>query len=874
MDNSLFKNLLPHIGAYVIMLLLTFLFFKPYVFDGKVLKQNDNVRARAMQAEMRKVQKETGVLPLWTNSMFGGMPTYQIKNPSKGNYIEHVLATFLLRQSMTKPHVVILFAMALCYLFLITLKVDWRIAIMGSVAFGLSSYYMDIADEGHSTKMAALACVPGVFAGAVLAYRGKYLLGGGLFGLFLACNIISNHLQITFYMFLLLLILGLVKLIYAAKDGTIPLFVKASGVLVLAGGLALLSNSTSLLTTWEYSKETIRGTSELSSKASLGGGLDKDYAFGWSYGIAESMTLLVPNYFGGGNKHSFRGTETYKKLSPNMVRNFTQQGVSRKRAEAMANEQLAALFYHGDQTFIGAAIYFGAIICFLFFLGAFLLKGDMKVWMLASGIFALTIAWGSNFFLNHIFFDYFPMFNKFRAVSMALGITHLCWCVLGAMALQGIFSKAYTTERKKRALMIATGITVAFLVIGLIGAFTMNLVRSTDSNIGQFKDLLPADRSSMILKDIFRSFILVASVAGILFAYLSGKIKTMIAVGVIALLTIADGWLVSKRIVSADDFEKAKSVSAEAIPLEADKQIMADPDPHFRVLDMARGNPYTNATTSSFHKSMGGYHAAKLGIFNEVKDQYLQSPGKYLNILGMMNTKYIIQGQGRDATVAKIPETTGNAWFVNSYDVVDNADQEFAAIATLEPKTKAVLQKKYAAQLGNMTITPDPNASIKLTKYHPDKMEYVYSAATDQLAMFSEMYYPADKGWKLYIDGQPYAEDIVKANYILRAAKLPAGQNKKLEMRFEPKSFYTGEMISRIASILLIIASFGSIFLYFKNNGLPKADQLDEIEPTKTVRKKTATTTATRSKSSEKETNVSTKKTKKKSSKKKGKDKN
>ncbi len=873
MDNSLLKNLLPHIGAYVIMLLLTFLFFKPYVFDGKVLKQSDNIRARAMQTEMNKVKKETGVLPLWTNSMFGGMPTFQIKNPSRGNYAGHVLSTMLLRQSMTKPHVVILLAMSLCYLFLITLKVDWRIAIMGSVAFGLSSYYMDLADEGHSTKMAALACVPGVFAGAVLAYRGKYLLGGGLFGLFLACNIVANHLQITFYMFLLLLILGLVKLIYAAKEGAIPLFAKASGVLVLAGALAMLSNSTNLATTWEYSKETIRGKSELSSKANLGGGLDKNYAFAWSYGIIESMTLLVPNYFGGGGKHTVKGTETYKKISPQMIGRFTQQGMSRKEAEHVVDQQLAPLFYNGDQTYIGAAIYFGAIICFLFFLGAFLLKGDMKVWMLTSGIFALTLSWGTNFPLNHFFFDYLPMFNKFRAVSMALGITHLCWCVLGAMALQGIFSKEYSTEKKKRALMIATRITGAFLLLGLIGSFMMNMVRETDANVGQFASVLQADRSSMIMKDLLRSFFLVASVAGLLFAYLSGKMKTMIAVGVIALLTIGDGWVVSKRIVSFDDFEKAKPVSAEAVPLPADKQIMADSDPHFRVLDMARGNPYTNATTSSFHKSIGGYHAAKLMSFNEVKDRYLKTPGKYMNILGMMNTKYIIQGQGREATAAKIPEAAGNAWFVNSYDVVENADQEMAAIGTLEPKTKAILQKKHAAKLGNPTITPDPNASIKLIKYHPDKMEYVYSAASEQLAVFSEMYYPPEKGWKMYIDGQPYADGFVKANYILRAAKLPAGQNKKLEMRFEPKSFYLGETISKIASSLLILFSFGGILLYFKNNGLPKADRLEEMEISKPVRKKAVATTSKRTKQVQQDTNVAAKKTKtkKKSSKKKDK---
>ena len=340
MDNTIVKRLLPHIGAYIIMMVLSFLFFAPY-FQGKVLTQGDNIRAGGMQAEMREVRKETGEWPKWTNSMFGGMPTYQIIPTGQGNLMKHAFTLSMFKQGVTSPPFVVLVAMACMYLLLVVMKIDWRIALIGAIGYGLSTYNIDLAEAGHSTKMASMAFVPGVFAGALLAFNGRYLLGGGLFAFFLSINIYANHLQITFYMGLLLCILGLVKLITAARRGVLPLFAKSAGVLVLAGLLAITSNLSRIWSTQEYAAETIRGKSELASKKSAGtdDGLTKDYIFGWSYGIAESFTLIVPNFMGGGASHHFRGTKyhdrVYKNVEKTNITKWSIQTTSSKRGGSL-----------------------------------------------------------------------------------------------------------------------------------------------------------------------------------------------------------------------------------------------------------------------------------------------------------------------------------------------------------------------------------------------------------------------------------------------------------------------------------------------------------------------------------------------------------
>ncbi len=853
MNQSTLKRLLPHLFAYVLMMAISFIFFSPYVFEGKVLTQGDNVRARGMQAEITKYRAETGEIPLWTNSMFGGMPSYQIQMDNKKNLVRIPYSILFLKQSLTNPHVVVLVAMLCCYLLLITLGVDWRLSIIGAVGFGLSNYQIDLAEAGHSTKMAAVALLPGLFAGALLAYRGKYLLGGALFGLFMAMEVLANHLQITFYAGWMLVILGIVHLIAAVRKGTMSNFIKASAILVATGLLGIGTNADRLWVTQEYAAETIRGKSQLSAKKGSSG-LSKQSIFAWSYGIQESMTLLVPNFNGGGASQHFRGTKTHDLIYKNMYGQFSQS-MPRDAAIKSAEQQVAATMYWGNQPFVGVAIYFGAIIIFLFFLGAFLVPGEIKTWLVASAIFTLMLAWGGNFFLNGLLVDYVPMFNKFRAVSMALGLTHLAVVVLAILGLQGFVSKKYATEKKQKALIAALGITGGLCLLAIIGGTMMDF--SNPAKDGRLPaNILPTileDRASILRMDALRSLLFIGLAAGSLFAFLKGKIKVLVAVLLVGVLSVLDVWLVNKRILFSEKYETPKQAATSANPTAADKQIMADPDPHYRVLDLSRGTPFKSADASYFHKSIGGYHAAKLMILQDVAERYLdpqygQNPVEHRNILGMLNTKYVIQGgQGSAPQVAKLPEAFGNVWFVDEYKTVANADEEIASLGNLDPRKTAIIRQDVAAKLSGLTITPNPADNIRLTSYHPAKMAYEYSASQERLAVFSEIYYPESKGWKLYIDGQP-SDGLLRANYLLRAARLPAGKHT-VEMRFEPRSWSVGGMIALIASILLLVGFLAALFLYFKEQSVPDTNRLEEhlvaapkakevAKPTKSKRKK------------------------------------
>lgn len=842
MNPSVLKRLLPHVIAYFVMMAISFTFFSPYVFQGKVLTQGDNVRARAMQGEMQQVRAETGEVPLWTNSMFGGMPTYQIQMAPGKNLTRIPYSILFLKQSVTKPHVVVLVAMICCYLLLITLGVDWRIAIIGSIGFGLSNYQIDLAEAGHSTKMAAVALVPGMFAGAIMAYRGKYLLGGALFGLFVAMEILANHLQITFYAGLMLIIFGIVQLVMAVLNGTMTNFLKASAVLIAMGILGIAANADRIWATQEYAAETIRGKSELNSKGGKEG-LDKEYIFGWSYGIMESMTLLVPNFNGGGASQHFRGTELHDKIYRNMLTRFSQQGMPRDAAIKSAEQQVAATMYWGNQPFVGVAIYFGAVLIFLFFLGAFLVPGEIKIWLVTSAVFTLMLAWGGNFFLNGLLVDYAPMFNKFRAVTMVLGLTHLSVVLLAILGLQAFISDQFTIKKDQRALFMAAGISMGLCILAFLLSFMLDF--SNPAKDGRLPaDLLStilADRASVLRMDALRSLFFIAISAGILYAFSKGKIKVLIAVLLVGALSVLDVWLVNKRILFAEKYETPKQASSSAVPSAADQQILADTDPHYRVLDLSRGAPFTSATASNFHKSIGGYHAAKLMAIQEVSERYLgpqfgQNPLEHRNILGMLNTKYVIQGgQSGPPQVARLQEAMGNAWFVENIKTVDGADAELAALDNLDPKITAVLRNSEAAKLNNLDIKPDPSDNIRLTAYTPDKLTYEYTVASDRLAVFSEVYYPPSKGWKMYLDGQP-AADFVRANYLLRAARLPAGQHT-LEMRFEPRSFSVGGMIALICSLLLMIGFVAAMLMYFRKRELPDPDQLHGEEQTISMKK-------------------------------------
>lgn len=807
-----FKKLLPHLIAIFALAAVAAFFFAPNAFGGKVLAQPDNDKARGMQTEIQHYLEKDGAAPLWTNSAFGGMPTYQIYAPIEGNYTTYIYKAMLFwTDIMAVIWTQVFLAMFCMYLLLMALKADWRVAIFGALAFGITTYNVDILEAGHTTKMIALALAPGVLAGLVLTFNGRLMLGGGLLALFLAIQIYANHVQITYYTLIISGIYFVAKLLEAFREKNIKSWAIALSITGLALVMGFAANTSKLWPTYEYSQETIRGVSELSSKKSKGDGLDKDYLFGWSYGIEESLTLLVPHFAGGGAGESYKDTKLYNAVSPQV------------------RSQIKGLYYTGEQSFVGTAIYFGAIIFFLFIFGAFLVPGEVKYWLLAGGLLMISIAWGKHFFLNDIFYDYLPMFKKFRAVSMALGVAQMCFALLAALSLQRVNDPSISIDQKKRALWWATGITGGICILALLLGSTSGQYDNALQQEPALLSLLQEDRASMLRSDVFRSLAFVAIAAGLLWLYLQGRLKAGLTVILITLFSLIDNWMVCSRTLSSDKYTTQQASIAPPKEEAFDSQIKQDPDPHYRVLDLARGGITGNATTSYFHKSLSGYHAAKLQRYQEVVDSFLNvNLGQNMHIVGMFNGKYIVTQQGE---VSRNPEACGNAWFVNNFTILPTADAELHALGALKPKETAIVHQDYAESLKGFTIQADSTAEIRLVSYHPDVMTYEYSCATDQLAVFSEIYYPPGKGWKCFLNGQP-APDFIKADYLLRAMRLPAGQKQRLEMRFSPRSYYLGENISRIASLLILLLFAAGLYWWYRNHPISDPNRLVEAETT------------------------------------------
>jgi hypothetical protein len=821
-----FKKLMPHFIAIVVLLAVAALFFAPNAFSGKVLPQPDNDKARGMQTEIMQYLDKDGKTPLWTNAAFSGMPSYQIYLKTASNLTVPVMKTMHFWQNINDVWAQVFVAMLCMYLLLAVLKVDWRIGIFGAIAFGITSYNVDILEAGHSTKMTALALTPGLFAGAVLVFNGRWLLGAGLLALFSAMQVNANHIQITYYGMIVLGFYFVAQLIASIQNKRAFSWVTAAAITGLTLLLGLASNTARIWPTYEYGKETIRGVSDLSQKSSKGDGLDKNYLFGWSYGISETLTLIVPHAYGGGAGENIQNTEFFKLIN---------RGGSPAQRDQLGR-QTASVYYCGAQPFVGTAIYFGAIVCFLFLLGAFLVKGVEKWWLLLASLFCISLAWGSNFFLNDIWYDYMPMFKKFRAVSMALGVAQLCFAVLAALGLQKLFDADIAKETKMKALYAALGTAALFCLSvfvfgGSVGPNDEQVAGQIKMPIAEFSKLLAADRAAMQQSDIFRSLGFILAAAALLWFYLQGKMKSSIAVLSVAALSLVDTWSVCTRTLTSDKYENRKEATAPPKQQAFNAEISADKDPHFRVLDFANGGMAGNWTTSYFHKSMSGYHAAKLQRYQEVIDTLLNPAqiNNHLHIVGMLNGKYIVSQKG---DVIKNPKVLGNAWFVKNIQTVATSEAELKGLSTLNPRDTALILAANAAELKGFQANADTTASIKLTAYHPDKMDYEYSSNSDQFAVFSEVYYPPSMGWHCYLNGTRM-DDFVKVNYLLRGLKLPAGKAQKLEMRFEPKSYILGEKIAYAASALALLLFFGGLFFWFKNHSLPGASYLSEMEGNK-----------------------------------------
>ncbi|WP_099291171.1 YfhO family protein [Butyricimonas sp. Marseille-P3923] len=809
------KSFYPYLVAFILFVVIAYAYF-PALFEGKIVMQSDISSWRGAANEIIQFREQTGEEPLWTNSMFSGMPTTMISTEYKGNYLKNVYDGLFVGP---RPASYLILGLVSFYLLLLAFGVNPWLSIVGALAFGFCSYNFQILQVGHNAKMVAISLMPMVLASVVFAFRKNRWLGAVFFGITLAFQIMANHPQITYYLAFIVLFYGIAQLYKAVKAKALPAFFKTATLLVVAVLFAAATNINHLWPTWEYSKYTMRGGSELTlnQNSQTKGGLDKEYATAWSYGIDETLNLMIPNFKGGASGGALdKNSETYKFLN--------SQGASN------ADQIIQQLpLYWGEQAFTAGPMYMGAIAIFLFVLGLVLIKGPMKWWIVGISLLALFLGWGRNFmFLSSFFYDYIPLYNKFRVPSMILIVLQLTIPLLGIYTLNKILNGEYEKKTLLKGLKIAVGVTGGIcalfaLLPGLAGSF----VSPADSQYPDWlRQYLPQDRESLLRSDAFRSLVFILLAGIVIWAWMIQKIKSTHVVIVMGLLILADMWTVDKRYLNNDHFVKQREFNNQYQPRPVDQAILADKDPNYRVLDISV-NTFNDSHTSYHHKTIGGYSAAKLQRYQDIIDYFIypemQSIGKTLEssptlsameeslskqtVLNMLNTKYVIVHANSAPVNNKY--AYGNAWFVKDYELVNTPDEELLGLKQIDPRESAVISKEFESVIQDKGFNFDENATIQLTSYAPNKLEYKTSAANEQLAVFSEIYYP--KGWNVYIDGNK--TDLLRADYILRAVIVPAGEHT-VTFEYKPESYYMGARISAISSSLLLLALLGGIVFY------------------------------------------------------------
>jgi len=826
--NNWFKRNSTHLIIIAILITISFAYVFAPIMQGKSLSQSDVVQAQGSQKEIMDVRAKTGHAPLWTNSMFGGMPTYQIWTAFPNSITTYVVEG--MKAIFPNPVDTILLCLLGAYILFCVLKLNPWLALAGAIAYTFSSYNFILIDAGHANQMYAIAFFTPILAGVILTFRGRYLLGGSLTAFALAMEIRSNHIQMTYYLLIALLILVIVELYHAIKTKQTKPFCISIIYLVAAVILAVMVNAAMLWTTSEYAKESNRGPSNLTQHTTEpSSGLSKEYAYGWSQGVGESITFLIPNAYGGPS-----GMQALNIPSSNIVKAFESKGASEEQAESTVQQlsNMGVSTYWGEKPSTSGPFYFGAAVCFLFVLGLLIVRSRLKWWLLATVVLVMLLSFGGNWpVVSDLFFNYFPIYNKFRTVESILVIAELCFPIMAFLALNEVVTstdKTYILKKAFLALYITGGITLILLALpdvffsfknshhlDLITGLTQAL-QGDSAYANNIVSALVADRIALFRADALRSLIFVILAFGIIWLFLKQKINlTLASVAFIALMLV-DLWSVDKRYLNNDNFVEKADYQQPFKLRQVDQIILRDTDPDYRVLDLSMGNPFTNASTSYFYKSIGGYHAAKLKRYDELIDNQFNKSMSH-DVLDMLNTKYIINANPKTQEVNMQANNTacGHAWFVKTVKYVDNADQEMQAISAFDPKDEAIVDKQYKGQMDGKTLAVDPSATITLTHYEPEHLVYQTGSATSQIAIFSEIYYK--EGWKMYLDGveQPY----FRADYLLRAAVIPVG-NHKVEFIFHPASYYTGEDISLAGSILLVVALGGAGYAESKRKKL------------------------------------------------------
>ena len=821
---NLLKRFLPDAVAILVFTVISFAYFYPAVTEGRILSQHDSVAGIGAGQEGKEYLERTGERTRWTNSIFGGMPTYQMA-PSYDSTdmlktVENLYHLYL------PTYVWYVFVMLLgFYILLRAFNFKVWMAGLGAIIWAFSSYFFIIIAAGHIWKLITLAYIPPTIAGLVLCYRGKYLSGGLVTALFVALQIASNHVQMSYYFLFVMLFMVIAYGVMAYQQKTVPAFLKSTGVLVVAGLLGVCINLSNLYHTYEYSKESMRGKSELvkeNSANQTASGLERDYITQWSYGIGETFSLLVPNVKGGASVPLAANEKAMEKANP-MYRNiYSQLGQ-----------------YWGEQPGTSGPVYVGAFVMFLFVLGLFIVKGPMKWALLGATVLSILLSWGKNFMgFTDFFIDYVPMYNKFRAVSSILVIAEFTIPLLAMLALKEVVSTPTIIKERKKDFLISFGLTggLALLFAIFPQVFFPSYVSTMEMNALQS---IPADqlapllanleevRMSLFTSDALRSFFFILIGVNLILAYGIGKLKQTALIAALAVLCLVDMWSVNKRYLYDEQFVEKQVQTQGFQPTETDKMILEDESLDYRVLNLA-SNTFNENNTAYWHKSVGGYHAAKLRRYQEMIEEHIsgemsalfkavadaegdmeQLDGTQFPVVNMLNTKYFIFPlQGGQTLPLPNPHAMGNAWFVNEVQYVNDANEEIEAIHGLNPSETAVVDKRFEAVVKPMAS--DSTATIRLVAYEPNYLKYEVDSKKGGTIVFSEIYYP---GWRSSIDGQEVPHG--RANYILRAMNVQAGKHE-VEFSFDPVSLHVTENIATIALGLLALAALAMAFLKIK----------------------------------------------------------
>lgn len=827
------KKLLPDLIAILAFVLLSFAYFFPADIENRILFQHDTAAGAGAGQEVKEYYEQTGERSRWTNSLFGGMPMYQIA-PSYDStkslqWVQKAYQLFL------PDYVCLTFMLMLgFYILLRVFGIPVWLAGLGGIMWAFSSYFFILISAGHIWKFITLAYVPPTIAGIVLAYRGKLLWGGILTALFVALQITSNHVQMSYYFFFVILFFVGAYFEKAWRTKTLPQFFKASAVLIVAALVGIAANVSNLYHTYAYSKETMRGKSELvqtgDAAKQTSSGLDRDYITQWSYGIDETLTLLVPNFKGGASAA------------------LSQSETAMSKANPMYSSLYGSLTqYFGTQPMTSGPVYVGAFVLFLFVLGCFIVKGPLKWALIGATFFSIVLSWGKNFMpLTDFFIDYVPLYNKFRAVSSILVIAEFTIPLLAIFALKRLLEEPEILKQEKKPLGISLLLTagIALLLAIAPGSIGSGYVPAQEAQMLQNavnQQMIPANelsdilanlgemRAELVSSDALRSFIIIGIGCSLLWLYASGKLRSSLTIAGITILCLADMWGVNKRYLNDAQFVPHSIRTETFTKTNTDELILQDTSLDYRVLNFATST-FDDNNTSYWHKSVGGYHPTKLRRYQEMIEHHIspemQAAYKAIataggemdsvdankfRILNMLNTKYFIfpAGQQRQTVPILNPHAYGNAWFVNKVQYVNNANEEIDALDSIIPTETAVVDARFKDVLKGTTESyKDSLSSIRLTSYTPNRLTYETNNAQDGIAVFSEIYYP--DGWHVTIDGQP--AELARADYILRTMYVPAGQHT-IEMRFDPTSLHVTEGIAYGALALLVIGIIVAVLI-------------------------------------------------------------